>query len=280
MCTISGLYTFSSKLPEAPPSAVATSFPITCAQTMVIASDCVGFTFPGMIELPGSFSGIVISPIPQRGPDASQRTSLAIFIRDTASVRIAAERWTSASCAASASNLLGAVTKGSPVRLAISPATRLANSGCALRPVPTAVPPSASSNTWGSAASMRTIARSSCRTQPEISWPSVSGVASIKCVRPIFTIPAKAFSFSRNASRSRATAGISRSRASIAAATCMAVGNTSLDDCEQFTSSLGWIGFLDPSTPPASSIARFAITSFAFMFVCVPLPVCQMTSGK
>ena len=33
-----------------------------------------------MIELPGSFSGIVISPRPERGPLASQRTSLAIFI--------------------------------------------------------------------------------------------------------------------------------------------------------------------------------------------------------
>jgi len=42
--------------------------PITCAQTMVMASGCVGFTFPGMIEDPGSFSGRMISPMPQRGP--------------------------------------------------------------------------------------------------------------------------------------------------------------------------------------------------------------------
>ena len=33
-------------------------------------------------------------------------------------------------------------------------------------------------------------------------------------------------------------------------------------------------------TPPPSSIARLAMTSLAFMFVCVPLPVCQMRSGK
>jgi hypothetical protein len=39
-----------------------------------------------MIELPGSFSGIVISPSPERGPEASQRTSLAIFISVVASV--------------------------------------------------------------------------------------------------------------------------------------------------------------------------------------------------
>jgi hypothetical protein len=39
-----------------------------------------------MIELPGSFSGMVISPMPQRGPEASQRTSSAILSRDAATV--------------------------------------------------------------------------------------------------------------------------------------------------------------------------------------------------
>jgi len=53
---------------------------------MVIASDCVGLTLPGMIELPGSFSGIEISPMPQRGPLASHRTSLAILVSEAASV--------------------------------------------------------------------------------------------------------------------------------------------------------------------------------------------------
>src|SRR5262249_13167561 len=77
---ISGLYTFSSKLPEAPPMLTATSLASTCAQTMVSASDWVGFTLPGMMLLPGSFSGIRSSPSPARGPDASQRTSLAIFV--------------------------------------------------------------------------------------------------------------------------------------------------------------------------------------------------------
>src|SRR5256884_2926398 len=40
------------------------------------------------------------------------------------------------------------------------------------------------------------------------------------------------------------------------------------------------MGFLLPITPPAISIARFEITSLTFMFVCVPLPVCQMRKGK
>ena len=77
---MSGLKTFSSKLPEAPPIPTATSLPITWAQTIVSASHWVGLTLPGMIELPGSFSGMRSSPMPLRGPEASQRTSLAILV--------------------------------------------------------------------------------------------------------------------------------------------------------------------------------------------------------
>ena len=47
-----------------------------------------------------------------------------------------------------------------------------------------------------------------------------------------------------------------------------------------FTWSLGWTGFFEPITPPASSMARLEMTSLAFMLVCVPLPVCQMRSGN
>ena len=35
-----------------------------------------------------------------------------------------------------------------------------------------------------------------------------------------------------------------------------------------------------PRSPPASSMARLEITSLTFMFVCVPLPVCQTKSGN
>ena len=55
---ISGFITFSSKLPSAPPMLMATSLPMTWLATIVIASLWVGLTLPGMIELPGSFSGI------------------------------------------------------------------------------------------------------------------------------------------------------------------------------------------------------------------------------
>ena len=52
--------------------------------TIVRDSLCVRFTFPGIIDEPGSFSGIRSSPSPQRGPEASQRMSLAIFMQDAA----------------------------------------------------------------------------------------------------------------------------------------------------------------------------------------------------
>src|SRR5690606_7565380 len=89
------------------------------AQTMVMASHWVGLTLPGMIEEPGSFSGMVSSPRPQRGPEASQRMSLAILARAQARVLSAPWRLTRASWPASAANLLGAVTKGRPVIAAI-----------------------------------------------------------------------------------------------------------------------------------------------------------------
>ena len=85
---------------------------MTWLATIVIASLWVGLTLPGMIELPGSFSGMMISPRPLRGPEAIQRTSLAIFISEAASVLSAPWAKSRASCPESASNLLGAVTNG------------------------------------------------------------------------------------------------------------------------------------------------------------------------
>src|SRR5690606_40214815 len=63
---------------------MATSLPRTWAAIIDNASHCVGFTLPGMIDEPGSLSGINISPIPLRGPDDNMRISFAIFIRLTA----------------------------------------------------------------------------------------------------------------------------------------------------------------------------------------------------
>src|ERR1700730_16839422 len=48
---------------------------------MVSASLCVGLTLPGMIEDPGSFSGSLSSPSPQRGTEPSRRISFGILKR-------------------------------------------------------------------------------------------------------------------------------------------------------------------------------------------------------
>ena len=279
LCTITGLKTFSSKLPCEPANPMAASLPNTCTATIVSASDCVGFTFPGMMEEPGSFSGKTSSPIPARGPDPSQRTSLAIFISEQASVFKAPLAKTISSCAESAANLFGCDLNGSPVSSAIFAAARSANSGCELSPVPTAVPPMARSKSPGITASSRSTSLSSSEAQPPNSCPTVRGVASCKCVRPIFTTSANSRAFASMASCSRSTSGISF-RICSAAAMCIAVGNVSFEDCDMLTWSLGWTGCLLPSSPPAISMARFEMTSFAFMFVCVPDPVCHTRRGK
>ncbi len=108
----------------------------------------------------------------------------------------------------------------------------------------------------------------------------MSGTASCRWVRPIFTMSAKSSTRFASASRSARTDGTSRFVTSSTAAMFMAVGNVSFDDCDMFTWSFGWIGLLLPRFPPASSIARFEMTSLTFMFVCVPDPVCQTNSGK
>ena len=91
---------------------------------------------------------------------------------------------------------------------------------------------------------------------------------------------ANSSAFFWSASRSSRTAGSSRSFTERAAAMCMAVGNVSFEDCDMFTSSLGWMGVLDPMSPPASSMPRLAMTSLAFMLDWVPDPVCHTNSGK
>ena len=131
---------------------------------MVRASGWVGLTLPGMMLDPGSLSGIMISPIPERGPDDSMRTSLPIFMSETATRLNAPLSSTIASCAAKASNLFGAVLNGIPVSSAMFAATATSYPLGVLRPVPTAVPPNANSATISSALSMARIPLSSCCT--------------------------------------------------------------------------------------------------------------------
>jgi hypothetical protein len=143
---ITGRMALSSKLPCEPAKATAASSPRTWILIITIASHWVGLTFPGMIDDPGSFAGSTSSAKPVRGPEANQRMSFAIFISATARPRKAAWARTIASSEPNALNLFGAVINAFPVRLAMMEAISRLKPGGAFRPVPTAVPPAASSS--------------------------------------------------------------------------------------------------------------------------------------
>ncbi len=62
---------------------------MTCAHTISRLSAITGLTLPGMMLEPGWTAGSFSSPMPQRGPEPSQRISLAIFVSATAMPRSA-----------------------------------------------------------------------------------------------------------------------------------------------------------------------------------------------
>src|SRR5205807_1050125 len=80
LCRMTGLYTLSWKFPCEPANATAWSFPNTCTATMVSASHCVGLILPGMIDEPGSFSGMRSSANTARGPQAHPRDTVERLI--------------------------------------------------------------------------------------------------------------------------------------------------------------------------------------------------------
>ena len=102
----------------------------------------------------------------------------------------------------------------------------------------------------------------------------------MRWVRPILTMPAQASALADSASRRAVTEGMTSWTMASAPAMCIAVGKVSLEDCARLTWSLGCTGDLLPSTPPAISMARLAMTSLAFMLDWVPEPVCQTRNGK
>ena len=118
---------------------------------MATASGITGLTLPGMMLEPGCSAGSEISASPASGPEFIQRRSFEIFSSATAQARSAPESSTAVSCDAMAAKRSGAPTKASPVRAASRAMARFANSGWALTPVPTAVPPSASRRSRGCA---------------------------------------------------------------------------------------------------------------------------------
>jgi hypothetical protein len=122
---------------------------------MTIASHCVGLTLPGMIELPGSFSGIAVRRCRARA--ASQPADV---VRDLdRGCRERLQRAVRVDQRVVRRQRLELVRRGrrEAGRSAASrPSTR--ELGMRIEPVPTAVPPIASSSTCGSAASTCAIA--------------------------------------------------------------------------------------------------------------------------
>ena len=110
-----------------------------------------------MIDEPGCRSGSASSASPALGPEPSHRTSLAILLRLTATVRRCAEVSTTLSWVACASKWLRASVNGNPVSVASSSATAAPNPAGAFRPDPTAVPPIGNSASLASPDSSRSM---------------------------------------------------------------------------------------------------------------------------
>ena len=79
---ITGLNTFNCRWPCAAEKLIVVSFPITLLETIDTASHCVGFILPGIIELPGSFAGKIISENPALGPDDNNLKSFEILFNE------------------------------------------------------------------------------------------------------------------------------------------------------------------------------------------------------
>ena len=149
-----------------------------------------------------------------------------------------------------------------------------AKPGGVLMPVPTAVPPSGSSPTRGREARRRSTPYRTAAAYPPNSWPRVTGVASMRWVRPLLTTSANSSALRRARPRGARRAGIRSRTIAPVAATWIAEGKTSLDDCEAFTWSFGCTGL------PSDSVASVAMTSLVFMLLDVPEPVWKTSMGK
>ena len=114
------------------------------------ASHCVGFTFPGMMDEPGSLDGSFSSIRPDLGPDANNRISFAIFCSVVATELRAWDACSMGRCALMPENLFLAGLKGNLSCVDSSSHTVWSKLCGALRPVPIAVPPMGSSNRWSS----------------------------------------------------------------------------------------------------------------------------------
>ncbi len=199
---ISGIAVLSWKAEVVAPIVTAASNPTTWQQAWMTASGITGLTLPGMMLDPGWTAGNVISARPALGPDPIQRRSLQTFITEIAMTRKTPEISTKASLLDCASMADAGAVSAMPVRSTMAAIVCAANSGGALSPVPTAVPPRGTSRSRGTTDSTRLMPCRIWPAKPPNSCPSVTGAASIRCVRPGLTTSAHCRLQMRSASSS------------------------------------------------------------------------------
>ena len=186
-----------------------------------------------------------------------------------------------ASRAPCASKWFAASRKRARSRAEVARSRARRNPARRLSPVPTAVPPSASSASASRARVDALAPRSHLRARSRRTPGRAASASrpSGACGRSSRRRRTRAPSL-RATPSSASSAGTSSLASASRAATCSAVGITSFDDWPTFTWSFGWTGLRAALAAERSRVARFAITSFAFMFVEVPEPVWNTSTGK
>ncbi len=284
---MTGIMTFSSKLLSCAAAHVTVaSLPMTRAQTCITALAHHGVHLARHdASCRAASRGARISPMPQRGPLPSQRMSLAILVRrDGDGLELAAGlRRGRPSRSAPRSDC---ALRGRRCRCLLPRCrtTMPGKSGWQFSPVPTAVPPRGSSSTARrSQRCRRADARSSHlpRVAAEfLTEPHRRRVHEMRAA-DLDDVP----EFHRLSHRARRAAARARARAYLRrrspTATWIAVGMTSLRRLAHVHVVVRMDGVAcEPMGLPASCEQRFAMTSLAFMFVEVPLPVWKMSIGK
>ena len=152
-------------------------------------------TLPGIIDDPGCMAGRLISPKPQRGPEANRRKSLQILFIFTATRRIADEYPTMAEVSEVAPTKSSASLISQPVILRRASIHFSAYSGSAVIPVPIAVAPMLTVRKSCAAKSKFLISSRRMLAKPLNVCPKVIGTASSNWVRPILIICANRVAF-------------------------------------------------------------------------------------
>jgi len=208
---------------------------MTCTQTIVIASAWVGFTLPGMMPAPR----LVLRQVQLADAAAAgrcrggARRSANLEARDREGAQRAARRDESPRAGERRELVRGGAEREARERRDAA-ATPSAHLGCVLSPVPTAVPPRASSYSPSERPSRARSRRGELRDPSAELLPEGER-------RGVHEVGAADLTMSLNSSllasmplRRAATAGKRRSLISSAAATCITVGKTSFEDCERF----------------------------------------------